>query len=388
MRFSLLLFSIFLSFSVNASTSSQDPEILLNLAFDEINQGRLELALNYIEIVLRNNPNFRLAQLIKGDLLLARARPIKTLGNTSNGSREQLADLRAEAVARLKAYRERPPTNKIPRYLLQLEPQQKYAVIVDATKSRLYLFQNTDEVPRFVADYYISIGKQGIAKSKRGDQKTPIGVYYIINNLSKDKLSDFYGHGAFPLDYPNEWDKRLGKNGHGIWLHGTPSDTYSRPPRASDGCVVLSNQDFDLISKSLQVGLTPVIISDRVEWLSLDEWNNQRQNLRQAIENWRQDWESLNTERYIKHYSKNFWTTDGQNFSIWRHQKVLVNNNKTWVKVNISDLSMFHNPGRETFIVVNFEQDYRSNNLSTKIKKRQYWVMEDNQWKIVYEGAV
>ena len=30
------------------------------------------------------------------------------------------------------------------------------------------------------------------------------------------------GDGAFPLNYPNEWDRRLNKTGSGIWLHGTP----------------------------------------------------------------------------------------------------------------------------------------------------------------------
>src|SRR3546814_8483534 len=49
------------------------------------------------------------------------------------------------------------------------------------------------------------------------------------------KLPDFYGDGAYPLNYPNEWDKHEGRKGYGIWLHGTPSTTYSRPPRASDG---------------------------------------------------------------------------------------------------------------------------------------------------------
>lgn len=46
----------------------------------------------------------------------------------------------------------------------------------------------------------------------------------------------------------------MGRNGYGIWLHGTPSDTFSRPPRTSDGCVVLANTDLDEIARRLQVG--------------------------------------------------------------------------------------------------------------------------------------
>jgi hypothetical protein len=50
--------------------------------------------------------------------------------------------LRAEAFARLRAYRERPPEDRVPRYLLQLRDDQKYAVVVDTRRSRLYLYHN------------------------------------------------------------------------------------------------------------------------------------------------------------------------------------------------------------------------------------------------------
>ena len=38
-------------------------------------------------------------------------------------------------------------------------------------------------------------------------------------------------------------------------------------------------------------------------------------------------------------------------------------------------------------MVVNFEQDYRSSNLSKAMRKRQYWIREAGGWKILYEGA-
>src|SRR3954465_12853763 len=146
-----------------------------------------------------------------------------------------------------------------------MRADQKYAVVVDTGRSRLYLYRNDEMRPRLVTDYYISIGKAGSHKTREGDQKTPIGVYHVTSSLPKAKLSDFYGAGAFPINYPNDWDRRQGRNGHGIWLHGTPSNTYSRPPRASDGCVVLTNADLEALASSLQVGLTPVIISEDVQ---------------------------------------------------------------------------------------------------------------------------
>ncbi len=363
------------------------PESQLLGIFSEIEKNRLDAALEKTEALLAQYPNFRLANLIKGDLLLARARPISTFGNASNAPSDKLADLREEAIVRLKAYRNRSTVaGYVPRYLLQMPPDQKYAMVVDTQKARLYLYQNDNGRPRFVADYYISHGKLGADKTQEGDKKTPTGVYHVTSSLAPAKIGDFYGSGAFPINYPNEWDKRQGRGGHGIWLHGTPSNTYSRPPKASDGCVVLSNMDLNALAKNVQIGLTPVIISNSIEWLSLDDWQNERTALNKKIDEWRTDWESRDVNRYLRHYSKKFQSKE-QSFEQFADQKRKVNVGKEWIKVKLLNLSMFRNPGKEEFVVVTFEQDYQSNNLSNQMKKRQYWIREDGTWKIAFEGA-
>jgi len=274
----------------------------------------------------------------------------------------------------------------VPRYLMQLRDDQKYAVVVDTQRSRLYVYQNQGGRPRFVADYYVSSGKNGASKVREGDEKTPIGVYHVVSSVPRQKLTDFYGSGAFPINYPNEWDRRQGRNGHGIWLHGVPSDTYSRPPRSSNGCVVLSNADLEALARNLQVGLTPVIISENIEWAKLDDWAQERKAFQAQLEQWRADWESRDTERYLGHYSPSF-SANGENIAAWSRHKRLVNTGKTWIKVAVNNVSIFRNPGKEELVVVTFDQDYRSNNLSNAMKKRQYWTRENGQWRIVYEGS-
>ncbi|MBL8439851.1 MAG: L,D-transpeptidase, partial [Betaproteobacteria bacterium] len=162
--------------------------------------------------------------------------------------------------------------------------------------------------------------------------------------------------------------------------------TFSRPPKASDGCVVLANPDLNAVAKNLQVGLTPVIISNSVEWLSLDDWNRERTELNRTIDAWRGDWESRDTDRYLRHYSRRF-QANNQSFDQFAAQKRQVNAGKDWIKVKTDNLSVFRNPGKEEVVVVTFDQDYRSNNLSNVMKKRQYWIREDGRWKIIYEGA-
>ena len=362
------------------------PEPMLDRIFERIEHNQLATALDETEAMVKAYPNFRLANLIKGDLLLARAKPLTTIGNAENAPPDKLSDLRDEAVARLKGYRDRPLANYVPRYLLQLPPDEQYAIVVDTHKSRLYLYRNDQGTPRFVADYYVTQGKLGADKIREGDKKTPVGVYHVTSKLPAKQLGDFYGSGAYPISYPNEWDRRMGRNGHGIWLHGTPPDTFSRPPRASDGCVVLANQDLDAVAKTLQIGLTPVIISNSIEWLSLDDWQNERNALRTMIEEWRRDWESRDAARYARHYSKKF-QSDSQDYAAWIEHKRNVNAGKTWISVATDNLSMFRDPGSEDMVVVTFEQDYRSSNLSNRMLKRQYWIKEDGLWKIVYEGG-
>jgi len=374
---------------LSSSVSDSGPEPQLAKIFKEIEGKRLDTALQLTENLLRQYPNFRLGHLIKGDLLLARTQQIKSFGAMEGAPADKIDDLRAEAIIRLKGYREKPEAKFVPRYLLQMPPDQRYAIVVDTKRSRLYVYENdltNGGRPRFVADYYMTQGKLGADKLSEGDKKTPTGVYHVTANLPRQKLADLYGNGAYPLNYPNEWDKRQGRNGSGIWLHGTPSNTFSRPPRASDGCVVLANQDLDVVAKNLQVGLTPVIISNSVEWLSLDDWAKERSELNKAIEAWRSDWESRDTDRYLKHYSKRFKSAD-QNFEEFAAQKKQVNAGKEWIKIKADNLSVFRNPSKEEVVVVTFDQDYRSNNLNNQMKKRQYWLREDGKWKIIYEGS-
>lgn len=365
--------------------SDAGPEPILMRVFAHIEASRWEEAYRETEALLAAYPNFRLGHLIKGDLLLARVRPINRFG--AGGPDEKVDALREEAIARLRAYREKPKPDRVPRYLLQMSRDQQYAVVIDTERARLYLYRNDGGTPRFVADYYVSHGKLGTEKVREGDQKTPIGVYRVISSIPRQKLTDFYGSGAFPIDYPNAWDRRKGRNGHGIWLHGTPSDTYSRPPKASDGCVVLANADLENLARYLQVGATPVIISNRVEWLSLDDWQNERRALFAMIEEWRRDWESLDFERYARHYARDF-ASGKMDREAWLAHKKRVNASKTWIKVDIDNVSMFRNPGKEEYVVVAFEQDYRSNNLTQRSQKRQYWIKEDGRWKISHEETL
>ena len=352
-------------------------------AFVGLREGGLRNAMGEIDRVLERNPNFRLGHLIKGDLLMARAGKPGVFG-ASVAPSEGIAPLQDEARVRLQRYVSAPPVEALPAPVLQLAPSQPHALIVDTSRSRLFVYRNENGRPRYVTDFYISLGKNGVEKTREGDQKTPLGVYTIVD--ARQKLPDFYGPGAFPISYPNDWDRLHKRNGHGIWLHGTPSETYSRPPFATDGCVVLTNEDLRALSRYVDVSRTPVVIGNAIEWRDPQRWEAERDGFMKAFAQWRSDWESRDVERYLSHYSSRFREEGG---SAWKARKRKVNAGKTWVKVGVNELSLFSYPGAgEPMMLVDFEQDYRSNNLSNKTHKRQYWIREGSGWRILHEAIV
>ena len=363
-----------------------EPEAMLVKTLIEIRNNRLETALAEVEKVIQSYPNFRLAHLIKGDLLLGRSRPLRELGEAPNAPRDRIEDLRDEARVRLARVNFERPADRVPKYLLQLNAEQKHVLIVDTRQSTLYVFENNNGVPRYLADYYVSSGKNGSDKTKQGDKKTPLGVYHVTDNLPREKLGALYGVGAFPISYPNEMDRREGRAGNGIWLHGVPLDTSSRPPRASDGCVVLTNQDLETLGKNMRIGVTPVIIADGIEWINPETLDDVRREVMASVESWRRDWESLDTETYLTHYAPGF-STGAQDLAAWSQQKRNVNAAKTYVKVKVERVSAFLYPGRDDLAVVSFDQDYASSNLANQMKKRQYWIREKSGWRILYEGG-
>jgi len=383
----VLLFSPLTGYSAqprnSASLNGADAQI--KLVFEKIEQQHLAAALDEVDRLIASHPNFRLAHLVRGDLLLARAGPIAGLGNTGHAARERLDELRTEALARLRAYNDHPPADLIPRYLLWFDPAQRHAIVVDANRSRVYVYENAGGTPRFVEDYYTTLGKYGIEKNLEGDKKTPIGAYYVTSRIPGSKLPDLYGWGAFPINYPNEWDRRLGKTGYGIWLHGVPSETYARAPWASDGCIALANPDVETLGKRVQVGVTPVVIAERVEWVTPAAWRAERDAFMLQFQTWRADWESLDTDRYLAHYARDF-RSDEMDISAWSAHKQRVNAGKTWITLSLNNVSAFLDPGKQNLVAVTFDQDYRSNNLTQRTRKRQYWVMEDGRWKIAYEA--
>jgi len=350
-------------------------------------QGRDALA--KAENLVRDYPNFQLAQLVYGDLLSARVRPVHILGdvppNLLKDAAPALAELRDESQMRLKALRERPPQGSVPSQFLALSPRNKHAIAIDASRSRLYLFENRTTGLTLVADFYISVGKSGLEKNIEGDLRTPMGVYFITSNLDPKSLKNFYGSGALPLNYPNVLDSKRGKTGKGIWLHGTPPGQFSRPPQATDGCVVLANPDLDQIIRTVEVRTTPVVISQQLNWITQKVVRSESKAFEDALNAWQTAKSSGNVDRVLSFYSPDF-NNNGQTLTEWTPTLRTELTKGRGRAIQLKDLSLLRWTDANDTMIVTFGEV--AVGTVTGPTKRQYWGRQGSQWKIFFEGVI
>lgn len=305
----------------------------------------------------------------------------------AGGDRSKILDLLNQYQLRAQDAGRLPPAGTLPSPVLHLAGAVRGAIVVDLPHSRLYVLDNADGQLRVVREYYVSIAKNGFGKHTAGDLRTPVGVYYVTGFTPGSTLPDMYGAGAFPVTYPNAWDRRRGDTGSGIWLHGVPHDIYMRPPLDSQGCVVLSNNDLLSLKAVIAPRETPVVLADHVDWVPAAKVRAQSDELRARIEHWRELWSAMDTEGYLDFYADDFRTGDGMGRAAFARHKRRVNADKDRIDVRIEDLSLFRYPGEDSLVMAEFTQEYRSSNFSTLSHKEQFWRRESNgDWEIVLEG--
>ena len=372
-----------------AKTPEGTAEARLIEIYSLIGKSQNRQALDKASRLVQDLPNFQLAQLVYGDLLTAQTRPVKALGDVpddmARGAAAALGDLREESQRRIRALRERPPVGTVPSQFLALSQRTRHAIAVDSSRSRLYLFENTSAGLTLVADYYISVGKAGISKSAEGDQRTPLGVYYVTSNLDPKSLKDFYGSGALPINYPNILDNKRGKTGSGIWLHGTPPSQFSRAPQSTDGCVVLANPDLEHIIRTVEVRTTPVVIANQLEWVGPHSARTDGKVFEDALLAWRNAKTAGNVQQILSFYTADF-NSNGKTLEQWTPTLKSELAKAQGRTIQLKDVSYLRWTDSADTMVATFGEV--ADGVRTGLTKRQYWIRQNNQWKIFFEGIM
>jgi murein L,D-transpeptidase YafK len=138
-------------------------------------------------------------------------------------------------------------------------------ILVEKNLQRLQVLEFGQEL-KIVADFSAATGENPGTKEVGGDSKTPEGIYFITRIFKDDKVTIF-GDRAFHLDYPNFFDRKQGRNGDGIYIHGTNKKLQ---PNSTNGCVTLAKNHLDQLEKYLIRMVTPVIIIPEINSLETD----------------------------------------------------------------------------------------------------------------------
>lgn len=372
--------------------AKSDVEGRLQEVYVLISQARNRDALQKAEALVKDYPHFQLGQLVYADLLQAQYKPVAVLGSApeaiTRAAPGVLSELREESRLRVQAIKDKVPAGMVPALINNIGTMHRHFVLVDSNKGRLYLFERTSGGLRLVKDYYSSVGRAGVSKRVEGDLRTPLGVYFIRSKLDGKKLDDLYGWGALPIDYPNPLDKRLGRTGSGIWIHGTPSKQYSRAPQATEGCVAIANPDMREVMRTVATRTTPVIIASSIDWRPEKEAMASPNNA--FLQVWSQ-WRMVFTQGKTQQV-RQFYDLEPSNHRAKKLRSTMLKRLKARIGVHstskdVSILRSTDKQGRELAVV-----SYRLASASGKplTAMRQYWLRDSGatQWKIFDERSM
>ena len=268
--------------------------------------------------------------------------------------------------------------NLVPAFFLKWPEQgSPYAILVDKSEQKVFLYHKDNPFQPFKI-YPASTGENDGPKSKLNDRKTPEGVYFFTGAFQDKELAPIYGTRAFPIDYPNPIDKTEGRSGYGIWFHG-----LDRPlkPTDTNGCIALENPNIDDLASYVTLDETPVVISERVKMVPLEDMKKEAKTFEELIENWRSAWEGKEIDRYMSYYTTRF-VSGNRNWKQYRNYKARLAKTYKDIKVKINNLRLVRNDG---LVVATFDQDYITERLRSSGKKKLYLQQNSKQWKITRE---
>ena len=142
-----------------------------------------------------------------------------------------------------------------------IRAREDYLILVDKKSQRRGVDPKCYLISHSVGQFYLKkvynavCGKSGGRKNFEGDLKTPEGKYVVISKIHTGRSSK-YGPLFLKLNYPNKYDRRVGRTGSGIGLHGGSRF------RRTLGCVRLRNSKIRQLGNYVRAGNTVIIVPE------------------------------------------------------------------------------------------------------------------------------
>ena len=275
-----------------------------------------------------------------------------------------------------------------PAWLLRLPESTPTVFIAETSVSAFHRFDRAGEGVEHARQDYMSIGLAGVGKKRNGDQRTPLGIYFVTEQLDTARLHEKYGATAFSLDYPNAWDRRLGRTGDGIWVHGVDRRGGVRPPLDTDGCIALPNDRLLELERAFAPNVTPVLIGEEMTWADHEAITDIRDALQGAVADWATSLEKGDMYAWLELYDETFqhW---GMNKSEWSAFSLETVGQRALSDVTVQDLLLLGDPSEEGLYLSRFRLDVTEGEApKVTSMRRMYWRRsESGAFRIVAEDS-
>ncbi|RDU70997.1 L,D-transpeptidase family protein [Helicobacter brantae] len=233
-----------------------------------------------------------------------------------------------------------------------------FLFISDKSKPSLSLYkvQNGQLTLQANVDALVGSGKGN--KNISGDLTTPIGVYDLLNKLTK--LDQYYGPMAFVTSYPNAYDKSLKKTGYGIWIHGMPLNG-NRDELNTKGCIAIENDEITKFDKIIKYNNTLLIT---YEGNYIPPTKDEMASVLSGLFQWKDAWQKGDFNQYISFYDTNFKKPNGMGYKGFKQYKQKIFAKKEVKQINLFkvDVAPYPNEEGKKLFRITFDQDYTAFN--------------------------
>jgi murein L,D-transpeptidase YafK len=246
--------------------------------------------------------------------------------------------------------------DSLPAYLIGLPDSVKTVYVAETSAAAFHRFENRAGQPiEYEGQTYMSIGEGGAGKQRTGDRRTPLGIYFVTEQLDTTRMHEKYGPMAFPLDYPDALDQRARRTGDGIWVHGVDARGGERPARDTDGCIALPNDALAKLEQTFRANVTPVIITRQVNWLNHEQLDVLRSELETALATWADSLRRGDVHAHVSLYDDDFRRWE-MNKAEWTALMIETVGVRPVESVTISDVLLLGHPEKDGLYLSRFRQ--------------------------------
>lgn len=259
-------------------------------------------------------------------------------------------------------------------------PEDENAILVEKKTQTLFLYGIKAGELVLKQKMPCSTGEMPGVKQKSGDRKTPEGIYFLKDEYADQYLAPIYGNKAFPLDYPNLIDKRAGKDGFAIWIHGT---NKVLKPMDTNGCVALENTNILKLKEFITLDSTPVLLVENLETTDKNTAFKQEQEINLILDRWIKAVESGTYHEYLSFYSGDYlpeidWWTK------WAEVRKNTSGTDSGLKIEKNKMGIYYH---DHVFVALFDYSLTMNKEKSLLGRRKLFFEKQGQaYKIVGEA--